>query len=86
MAGVEDRAGNLRRAIVAYSEALRYYTPDVSPLKYAMAQANLGIAYKELGDRQAAVACWREAEKYFRQMDMVEDAARMLEWIKDAEL
>ena len=33
----------------------------------------------------AAVACWREAERYYREMGYVEDADEMLRWIAEAE-
>ncbi len=50
-----------------------------------MTQHNLGNACEDLGDLPAAIACWRAAEIYFRQMDAVEDADLMLAWIADAE-
>ncbi|MDZ4763052.1 MAG: TIR domain-containing protein, partial [Chloroflexota bacterium] len=37
-----SRAINLRRAVDAYREALRFYTTDAAPLNYAMTQYNLG--------------------------------------------
>ncbi len=85
LAGVEDRAANLQRAVTAYEQALRFRTPEAAPLDYAMTQRNLGIAHEDLGDLPAAVACWREAERYYRQMGAVEDADLMLRWIADAE-
>ncbi len=48
LAQIEDREGNLRRAIAAYTEALQYHTPTVAPLDYAMTQNNLGNAYGDL--------------------------------------
>ncbi|WP_309236463.1 tetratricopeptide repeat protein [Microcoleus sp. FACHB-672] len=39
---------NLKQAISAYNEALRYYSPDRQPLDYAMIQNNLGTAYWNL--------------------------------------
>ncbi|HVO44026.1 MAG TPA: hypothetical protein VMT34_15465, partial [Aggregatilineales bacterium] len=85
LAGVEDQAENLRQAIVAHAEALRFRTPETAPLAYAMTQADLGLAHDDSGDLRAAVACWREAEPYYRAMDNVEDADLMLKWIADAE-
>ncbi len=84
LAALEDRGANLPRAIDAYREALRFWTPQSAPLGYAGTQANLGIAQVELGDLPAAIACWREAERYFRQMGAVEDADKMVRWIADA--
>ncbi len=85
LAAVEDRAENLQRTIAAYQQALIYRTPEAAPLDYATTQRNLGIAYEETGDLPQAIACWREAEKYYRQMGMVDDADLMLEWIAEAE-
>jgi hypothetical protein len=45
----------------------------------------LGVAHVGLGDPAAARACWRETEKYYRLMGMVEDADSMLQWIARAE-
>jgi hypothetical protein len=43
-----------------------------------MTQANLGITYKDSGELRVAVACWRQAERYYRLMEMVEDAEMVL--------
>lgn len=43
-----DRAGNLVQAIECYQQALRFWTPETAPLDYAMAQNNLGNAYRDL--------------------------------------
>lgn len=52
-----ERDGNLKRAINAYHEALRFRTPDRSPIGYAHTQNNLGTALMDLAnlsdDRQA---------------------------------
>ncbi len=85
LAQLEDRAANLRRAVDAFIEALRFYTPEAAPLAYATTQHGLGIVQKELGDLPAAVACWQEAERYYRQMGAVDDADLMLQWIARAE-
>ncbi|MBZ0281308.1 MAG: TIR domain-containing protein [Anaerolineae bacterium] len=85
LAAVEDRDANLRHAIECYQVALEYYTPSAAPLDFAMTQRNLGIAYEKLDYLPATIACWREAEIYFRQMDHIEDADLMLRWIAEAE-
>jgi tetratricopeptide (TPR) repeat protein len=85
LAAVEDRTDNLKRAIDAFREALRFYTPDAAPLAYAQTQANLGVALEHSGDLRGAVACWREAERYYRQMDAIEAANLMLRWIEYTE-
>ncbi|MBN1202172.1 MAG: TIR domain-containing protein [Anaerolineae bacterium] len=85
LADIEDRASNLERAVVAYEQALRFRTPEAAPLAYAMTQANLGIAQEELGDLPAAVACWREAERYYRQMGAVQDADKVQQLIDEAD-
>jgi tetratricopeptide (TPR) repeat protein len=72
LAAIEDRADNLRRAIAAFTEALRYYTPQNAPLDYAMTQNNLGNAYGILAaieDRadnlRRAIAACTEALRYY---------------------
>ena len=77
---LEDRAANLNRAIAAFTEALRFRTPQTAPSYYADTQRNLGLVYKDMGDLKAAVACWREAEIYYRQMGYIEKADLMLRW------
>ena len=81
----DGRLRDTERAIDAYQQALQYRTPQTAPLDYAMTQANLGIAYEHSENLPAAIACWREAEKYFRQMGYIEDADLMLRWIARAE-
>jgi tetratricopeptide (TPR) repeat protein len=85
LAALEDRDANLRRAIAAYQAALVYQTPAAAPRDYAQTQRNLGLAYQDLGDIPSAIICWREAEKYYRQMGYIEDADLMLRWLTDAE-
>jgi tetratricopeptide (TPR) repeat protein len=64
--------GNLRRAIEAYQEALRFYAPEVAPLDYAMTQNNLGIAYWNLaehedpmGNLRRAIEAYQEALRFY---------------------
>jgi len=85
MSEIEDRATNLRRAIECYQAALQYYTPSAAPMDYAMTQANLGITHEDLGGLNTAIACWREAAIYYRQMDAIDNADLMLRWIANAE-
>jgi tetratricopeptide (TPR) repeat protein len=85
LAQIEARVDNLRRAIAAFEAALEHYTPQASPLDYAVTQRNLGIIQKDIGDLPVAVACWRAAETYYRQMGDVEDADLMRRWIEQAE-
>ncbi len=66
-----SRHENLRRAIAAYEEALRFYTPQAAPQDYAMTQNNLGNAYRDLAainDREAnlrrAIAAYEEALRF----------------------
>jgi tetratricopeptide (TPR) repeat protein len=81
LAQIEDKAAHLDRALAAFEEALQIFTPERAPLDYATTQANLGLVQQDLGDKAAAVACWREAERCFRQMGVLDKAAMMLEWI-----
>jgi tetratricopeptide (TPR) repeat protein len=85
LARLEDETANLDRALAAFEEALRYCTPERAPLEYATTQANLGLAHQDRGDAAAAVACWREAERYFRRMGWVDKAEMIVEWIDHAE-
>src|SRR5690349_6531798 len=48
-----SRTTNLERAIACYQDALRFRTPEIAPLDYALTQTNLGITYWKMltGDR-----------------------------------
>ncbi|MCL4250146.1 MAG: TIR domain-containing protein [Anaerolineae bacterium] len=85
LAEIENREENLDLAIKAYREALRFLTPEQAPYNHAKAQRHLGMALELRGDMPAAVACWREAERYYRIMGYIEDADKMLRGIADAE-
>jgi CHAT domain-containing protein len=63
-----SRAENGQRAIGCFQEALRFWTPEVTPREYALTQANLGAAYGELatGDPTANVA--RAVDSYQRAL------------------
>lgn len=84
LAKVEDKAGNYQRAVGAYREALEYYTPTSAPLDYAKTQANLGVTQEELGELPTAIACWKEAARYFQDMGALDQAQLMQEWILNA--
>ncbi len=85
LARIEDETANLDRALAAFEDALHYCTPERAPLDYATTQANLGLAHQDRGDIAAAVACWRESERYFRRMGLLDKAEMMIEWIENAE-
>ena len=85
LSSLEDRADNLQLAIAAFEESLKYRTPQAAPLDYASTQRSQGNTYEECSDLLTAIKCWREAERYYRQMDHVTEADRMLEWIAKAE-
>jgi CHAT domain-containing protein/tetratricopeptide (TPR) repeat protein len=78
---IEDRAENLQQAIAAYREALRFWTPQSTPLNYASAQHNLGVAYTNLpiGDRaenlEKAIAAYREALRFWTAQSAPQDYA-----------
>ena len=85
LAKLANRTDNLQRAVHVGIEALKYYTPQNTPLDYALTQRNLGIVYEELGDFPAAIACWREAETYYRLTSYISEADLVLRWIAEAE-
>ncbi|WP_448605285.1 tetratricopeptide repeat protein [Thermoflexus hugenholtzii] len=51
----------LGKAIAAYGEALRFYTPEAAPLDYARTQHNLGLAYQRLAAHEDPVGNLRKA-------------------------
>ena len=66
-----DRRANLRRAVDAHTDALRFPTPDTAPLDYASTQNNLGNTYTALAtieDRivnlAQALAAYTEALRF----------------------
>jgi tetratricopeptide (TPR) repeat protein len=63
----EDPVGNLRRAIEAFEEALRFRTPDVVPLAYARTQHNLGLVYWHLSEHEDPVGNLRRAIEAFEE-------------------
>ncbi|MBX3082540.1 MAG: tetratricopeptide repeat protein [Anaerolineae bacterium] len=80
---VEERADNLRRAIQAYQAALTYRTPTAAPLEYAQTQRNLGNALWNMDSHADACACWHEAERYCRQMGMLDWANWMADQMRE---
>jgi tetratricopeptide (TPR) repeat protein len=57
----------LRKAIAAYEEALRFWTPDIAPLDYAMTQNNLGSAYGRLSEYEDPVGNLRRAIEAYEE-------------------
>lgn len=51
----------------------------------ATTQVNLGLAHEESGNLPAAIACWREAAAYYKQMGYIDHADEMRRWIDMAE-
>ena len=47
---MEDKADNCKKAIDAYTEALKVYTLERFPMQYAMTQNNLGNALRTLAE------------------------------------
>jgi tetratricopeptide (TPR) repeat protein len=52
---------NWQKAVLAYSEAVRYRNAEVEPLKYAACQNNLGTAYWHLGQYSQPVENLKKA-------------------------
>jgi tetratricopeptide (TPR) repeat protein len=82
LAKVQDREANLHRAVTAFEEVLVYWTPEAVPEDYATIQRDLGRAYRVLGEVEKACAAWREAEKYYRLVEMADRVAMVSEWIE----
>jgi tetratricopeptide (TPR) repeat protein len=49
------------------NEALRFWTPEVAPLDYAMTQNNLGIAYANLASHEEPVGNLRKAIEAYNE-------------------
>jgi tetratricopeptide (TPR) repeat protein len=66
----KDAVENLRRAIAAYREALRFWTPDVDRqgLGYAWTQGNLGLAYWRLSEYEDRLGNLRRAIKAYEEV------------------
>ncbi len=69
---IGDRRENLRRAVAAYEQALRFRTTEAAPLDHAMTQNNLGNAYTDLaavedraGNLRRAVAAYEQALRFY---------------------
>jgi len=52
---VENKAENCKKAIKAFEEALKVYTPERFPMDYAMTQNNLGNAYRTLAEVEKSI-------------------------------
>ncbi|MDJ1185256.1 tetratricopeptide repeat protein [Roseofilum casamattae] len=79
---VANTAENLEKAIAAYQEALRFYTPQEYPQYYAGTQNNLGTAYSDLGklantaeNLDKAIAAYREALRFYTPQEYPQDYA-----------
>ncbi len=65
-----ERSTNLQRSIECFTEALRFFTAEATPVEYASTQHNLGSAYAQLptGDRAAnlvrAIGYYTEALRF----------------------
>ena len=79
-----DRGENLRKAIGCYEAALRVRTEDKFPAEYAQTQANMGIAFKNLGDQEAAIGCWGNACCVYTSAGNNDAARKMLVLIANA--
>ncbi|MDI9635194.1 tetratricopeptide repeat protein [Geitlerinema splendidum] len=71
LAQQQNPDANLKSAIAAYQQALKYYTPDRETLSYGMIQNNLGTAFWNLAQYerspdylQMAIWSYREALQY----------------------
>jgi tetratricopeptide (TPR) repeat protein len=66
-----DEIRNTHKAVAAYREALKTYTPKTAPADYAMVQNNLGNAYARLspaGDDanlRRSITCYTEAARFW---------------------
>lgn len=57
----------LKAAIVAYTEAMEFYTPQQDPLNYALLQTNLGTAYWTLSQHQPSAKLLLQAIYAYHQ-------------------
>jgi len=71
LADLTEPEANLRLALAAYDEALRFRTADSAPLDYAQTQNNLGVAYVDLAEvtepeanLRLAIAAYDEALRF----------------------
>ena len=72
--GDEDK--NTHKAIAAYQEALKIYTPKTAAADYAMVQNNLGNAYARLSATPDAANVQRDAANLRRSITCYTEAAR----------
>ncbi|MBX3083349.1 MAG: TIR domain-containing protein [Anaerolineae bacterium] len=80
-ADIEYQPSYLEKAIEAIQEALTFYSVRNFPSEYVKATVVLGIAYRRLGRKKDAEACWQKAEKYFRQIGMMDVADQLQGWL-----
>jgi len=67
LAGVEEKAENCKRAIAAYEEALKVYTPERFPMYYGGTQNNLGNAYGRLAEIEEKAENCKKATKAYEE-------------------
>lgn len=79
LAVFENREINLQRALTAYKEALRIFSPVTAPLPYATLQANMGLVYEQMGDLHEAALSWKEAAAVASTAGAAEEAAYFAE-------
>ncbi len=70
----EDKAARLAQAEAAYQAALTQQDEARAPREFADTMSNLGIVYEDTGDFARALACWRDAERVYRRLGLVERA------------
>lgn len=85
LAFLENQSHNQQQALTAFQEALKYQTPQNVPHGYAITVGNLGLLYLQFGNLSEALACWYEAEKYFRLTDHTKEADEVRRWIAAVE-
>ena len=64
--GEREGEARLEEAVTAYRAALDEYTPDRTPLQWAMTQNNLGNVLQTLGKREGSTAQLEEAVAAYR--------------------
>jgi tetratricopeptide (TPR) repeat protein len=77
----ESGTARLEEAVEAYRDALKEYTREREPLKWAMIQNNLGSALRALGERESDTARLEQAVAAFRDALLEHTRERVpLDW------